>query len=222
MTDKQINKFSDLTFTQLFGYDLVATFNNNSKIKELQEQVKRKEQEYEELRQYHNKYCEEFEKEKKEWLEKYNQVSRDFYNGKYCNKENCNLLKAKEQECDMWKNLTIDNGAVALKYQQQLEAYKMEAEEGKEINAELKAENDELKYKAEFFENYNAAHINKITKLEQTLTDIKEIADKAEEQCAIPENYFKRNNVSWKQHQLKGLTCKFKQILQKISEVENG
>ena len=63
-----------------------------------------------------------------------------------------------------------------------------------------------------------------IYKLEQTLTEIKEIAENAEEQCAIPENYFKRNNVSWKQHQLKGLTCKFKQILQKINEceVENG
>ena len=45
----------------------------------------RKEQECEELRQYHNKCCEEFENEKQELLEKYNQVSRDFHNGKYCN-----------------------------------------------------------------------------------------------------------------------------------------
>ena len=48
--DKQINKFSDLTFTQFLGYDLVATFNNNNKIKELQEQLKHKEQECEELK----------------------------------------------------------------------------------------------------------------------------------------------------------------------------
>ena len=66
---------------------------------------KRKQQECEELRKYHNKCCEEFEKEKKEWLEKYNQVSRDFYDGKHCNKENCNLLKAKEQE---YKRLEVE------------------------------------------------------------------------------------------------------------------
>ena len=66
-------------------------------------QLARKEQEYEELRQYHNKCCEEFENEKQELLEKYNQVSRDFHNGKYCNKENCSLLKAKEQECEELK-----------------------------------------------------------------------------------------------------------------------
>lgn len=64
-------------------------------------QLKRKEQECEELRQYHNKCCIEFKNEKQELLEKYNQVSRDFYNGKYCNKENCSLLKAKEQECEV-------------------------------------------------------------------------------------------------------------------------
>ena len=63
-------------------------------------QLKRKEEECEELRQYHNKCCTEFENEKQELLEKYNQVSRDFYNGKYCNKENCSLLKAKEQESE--------------------------------------------------------------------------------------------------------------------------
>ena len=70
-------------------------------------QLKRKEQEYEELRQYHNKCCEEFEKEKKEWLEKYNQVSRGFFNGDYCNTEHCNLLKVKEQECKQLKGKLI-------------------------------------------------------------------------------------------------------------------
>lgn len=35
-------------------------------------------------------------------------------------------LKRKEQECDMWKNLTVDNGAVALKYQEQLDLLKAE------------------------------------------------------------------------------------------------
>ena len=65
----------------------------------LYEQLERKEQEYEELRQYHNKCCKEFENEKQALLEKYNQVSINFYNGDYCNTEHCSLLKAKEQEC---------------------------------------------------------------------------------------------------------------------------
>ena len=63
-------------------------------------QLKHKEQECEELRRYHNKCCKENIEKSEQWLEKYNQLSRDFYNGKYCNKENCSLLKAKEQECE--------------------------------------------------------------------------------------------------------------------------
>lgn len=66
-------------------------------------QLKHKEKEYEELRRYHNKCCKENEEKLEQWLEKYNQVSRDFYNGKYCNKEHCSLLKAKEQECEKLK-----------------------------------------------------------------------------------------------------------------------
>ena len=65
--------------------------------------IEAKEQEYEELRQYHNKCCKENAEKLEQWLEKYNQVSKDFYNGKYCNKENCNLLKIKEQECEALK-----------------------------------------------------------------------------------------------------------------------
>lgn len=57
-------------------------------------------EEYEELRRYHNKCCKENAEKLEQWLEKYNQLSRDFYNGKYCNKENCGLLKDKEQECE--------------------------------------------------------------------------------------------------------------------------
>lgn len=122
-------------------------------------------------------------------------------------------LISKEQECDMWKNLTIDNGAVALKHQQQLdqlkeqlEAYKMEAEEGKEINAELKAENEELKkcYKnnsalLDFEETNTTKIVNKVMKLEKTLTEIKELC--------------KRQDLN------QGSRCIH--ILQKISEVED-
>ena len=63
-------------------------------------------------------------------------------------------LKAKEQECEELKDLANHNGRVCNErldkidelehnineLNEQLEAYKMEAEEGKEINAELKAE----------------------------------------------------------------------------------
>ena len=73
------------------------------KPEEIIKQLQAEKQEYEELRQYHNKCCEENAKKLEEWLEKYNQVSRDFFSGKYCDKENCNLLKAKEQECEKLK-----------------------------------------------------------------------------------------------------------------------
>ena len=78
-------------------------YKAEKQIIKLNKTIKTKEQENEELRQYHNKCCEENAKKLEEWLEKYNQVSRDFHNGKYCNEENCNLLKAKEQECERWK-----------------------------------------------------------------------------------------------------------------------
>lgn len=74
----------------------------------------RAKKEIEELRRYHNKCCEENTEKLKQWSEKYNQLSRDFYNGKYCNKKNCSLLKAKEQECEEYKKkfsrfFNIDN-----------------------------------------------------------------------------------------------------------------
>ena len=68
--------------------------NNNCYYK----QFKRKENELEELRQYHNKCCEEFKKEKQDLIAKYNQLSINFYNGDYCNTEHCSLLKSKEKK----------------------------------------------------------------------------------------------------------------------------
>lgn len=79
------------------------------------ERLVAKEQENEELRQYHNKCCEENAKKLEEWLEKYNQISRDFHNGKYCNEENCNLLKAKEQECEHWKKANDEKNELLAK-----------------------------------------------------------------------------------------------------------
>ena len=77
--------------------------NNNCYYK----QFKRKENELEELRQYHNKCCEEFKKEKQDLIDKYNQLSINFYNGDYCNTEHCSLLKSKEQECERLEQTLI-------------------------------------------------------------------------------------------------------------------
>ena len=90
-------------------------YKAEKQIIKLNKTIKTKEQENEELRQYHNKCCEENAKKLEEWLEKYNQVSRDFHNGKYCNEENCNLLKAKEQECERWKKANDDKNKLLSK-----------------------------------------------------------------------------------------------------------
>ena len=112
------------------------------------EKLVTKEQENEELRQYHNKCCEENAKKLEEWLEKYNQVSRDFHNGKYCNEENCNLLKDKEQECECWKKANDEKNELLAKLgcptvatarrnaftlQQQIDKLKAEQDKIKEI-----------------------------------------------------------------------------------------
>ena len=99
MTNKKII-INDINVNAL-NSDEIACMNRYEVARLFVKTVERlvaKEQENEELRQYHNKCCEENAKKLEEWLEKYNQISRDFHNGKYCNEENCNLLKNKEQE----------------------------------------------------------------------------------------------------------------------------
>ena len=148
-------------------------------------------------------------------------------------------LKRKEQECEKFKkdlhlnfkekdklHLIIDRLLEASGYDTNTasakdfeDVYKNMRYEKQQLD-QLKAEKQVLIKDWEEKKNLAYKIACKNDKLKQTLAEIKEIANNAEEQCAIPENYFKRNNVSWKQHQLKGLTCKFKQILQKISECE--
>ena len=82
-------------------------------IKSLKEQRKRKENELEELRQYHNKCCEEFKKEKQDLIDKYNQLSINFYNGDYCNTVHCSLLKSKEKECERLEQTLIQIKEIA-------------------------------------------------------------------------------------------------------------
>ena len=67
---------------------------------ELYKQLKAKDESYEKLRQYHNKCCEDNAKKLEEWLEKYNQVSRDFHNGDFCNTEKCQQLAQLKKEND--------------------------------------------------------------------------------------------------------------------------
>ena len=69
-------------------------------IEEQNEYVKAKDESYEELRQYHNKCCEDNAKEVANWLEKYNQSLRDLYSGKYCNTEKCQQLAQLKEEND--------------------------------------------------------------------------------------------------------------------------
>ena len=85
-----------------------------------------------------------------------------------------------------------------------LNAYKMEAEEGKEINAELKAENDELKKRVAELSLFQLYKIQR-DEAEQTLIEIKEIAEKGHKE---------RGNLM--------RTWWFKEILQKISECEGN
>jgi hypothetical protein len=89
---------------------------------------------------------------------------------------------------------------------EQLNAYKMEADEGKEINAELKAENEEWKKANDcILTTLNViAEGNK--KLRQTLTEIKEIAERCGKRIPLFE--------------IDEIAEDLKQILQKISECE--
>ena len=87
--------------------------------------------------------------------------------------------------------------------EQEYEAYKMEAEEGKEINAELKAENEELKNLNTRLDNQRETYWKGYKKLKQTLTEIKKILlfnKKELDECL-------HNDIDG-------------QILQKLSEVE--
>ena len=127
----------------------VCKYNPNCYYK----QFKRKENELEELRQYHNKCCEEFKKEKQDLIDKYNQLSINFYNGDYCNTDHCSLLKSKEQECD---KLYIQLKADEEYHKEEENTLRKIIKNKEERNIELYKENNKLK---------------------QTLTEIKEIAE---------------------------------------------
>ena len=100
------------------------------------------------------------------------------------NNDNHTLLVTRQKLLnDLWiaEESLKDFKEICDKQCEQLEAYKMEAEEGKEINAELKAELEQEKaLKETYLTCYKAKHEDiegALFKLKQTLTGIKEIAE---------------------------------------------
>ena len=131
-----------------------------------------------------------------------------YYNKGICWNEDVAIKHCAE--CDYCYHKTVK----ALR--EQLEAYKMEAEEGKEINAELKAENEELKNFHINLVGVKECEIKELLKLKQTLTEIKEIAEK----CCIMQAILDCENYDdctqcGRTSDGEGI----QQILQKISEV---
>ena len=134
-------------------------------------------------------------------------------------------LKAKEQECDVLRKLAETHLAETINMQREIDLLKedlaisiQENEEGREINAELKAENEELKNFHINLVGVKECEIKELVKLKQTLTEIKEIAEHCMKQdicttcdnsdkCHIEDEEIPTYDV-----------CKL--ILQKISEYE--
>ena len=152
----------------------------------------------------------------------------------YCEGFNCyyKQLKRKEQECEVLRKLAETHLAETINMQRELDQLTeelaisiQENEEGREINAELKAENDKYSLFIEKLCDYAglecdseeqamrtlsdlASQMNKarwiIDKLKQTLTEIKEIAEIINDRTMV---------ASY-------ICDHLDKILQKISEVE--
>lgn len=93
---------------------------------------------------------------------------------------------------------------------------------------QLKQENEELKtqlmQKDEVNIFFNTLDWNddpcEICPQKHCLDEIEDICKKSWHDSGITIDYFKRNNYSWKQHQIRSLISRFEQILQKIKEVK--
>lgn len=122
-------------------------------------------------------------------------------------------LTRKSQECEMWKNLTVDNGAVALKYQQQLDQLKVKCEELEKqltdfMNGEYCA-NGCAKMQTQYKE-YHTKLITDKKKAEQKLEKIRQV-------CAETKDVDIKDMYTAK---LSGLYLKSRQILQIIDGEE--
>ena len=187
MTDKQIIIYGvdiRLLRTPVEVMDYLQQDGLYVVTKELFEQLKHKEQECENNKIAHqmeldiyNQECLNLQEELKETLEQLDKLKFDY----------AELEKRHNDSFEQFKQL-----------KEQLEAYKMEAEEGIEINAELKAENKHLN------DLLNQA-LKELEKTRETLIEIKEIAERG----------FKHSQCNC------GAKADLDLILQKISEVED-
>lgn len=128
------------------------------------------------------------------------------YNAKDC--EQC----SSDSVCCYCKNLTC------YKLEEQLEAYKMEAEEGKEINAELKAENDELKRLIAKQKNAKIQLSKLKDKQYKEFCDMKQTLIEIKKVCNSVENIENVNSLY--DAKLSGMYLQANKILQKIKECE--
>lgn len=123
-----------------------------------------------------------------------------------------------------------ENFELNTSYVQVVDRYREAISDLKAIVQRLKAENVELKKQINDAEKYidelqdalrdmELEKENNKDQYRKALEEVREIANNFFEECGISDDYFKRNNYSWKQHQLKALTCKLQQIQEKINEV---
>ena len=104
-----------------------------------------------------------------------------------------NMVKVKEQEC---------------------EAYKMEADEGIEINAELKAENDELKEKVKKYGEINEQETKDYAELLKQLDQLKAENDELKKQLTILDDEDVVVEITVKQFE------EYKKLKQTLTEIK--
>lgn len=102
--------------------------------------------------------------------------------------------------------------------QQTIDRLKQENKELKVVKEQLKKWNDENLKRQDEMQLWIDLAEEQRKKYRSALEEIKEIATNYFEECGVPDDYFKRNNYSWKQHQIKAFTCKLQQIIDKINE----
>ena len=206
--------------------------------------IKRKEQECAELKEYHNKCCQDFKKEKQDLINKYNQLSRDFYNGEYCNVDKCKQLQIKTQEYEMLQQLENEEKEIIAELK--TEKAKLEAQIGEDTqyyvkeecnlrniirnkekrnielykeNNQLKAENDELKEKVKELRQ-GWINCDKERDLQEANSGFgQRVINRYKQTLSSIKNIAEEdfNHTCWETY-----AGQLEQILQKISEVENA
>ena len=127
-------------------------------------------------------------------------------------------LKRKEQECEELKEEKAYTDMACEQFEQQLdqlkeqlEAYKMEAEEGKEINAEIKAENEKLKNFHINLVGVKECEIRELARYKQVIEKVRELIKN--DYCFETESCEFCANIG---------NCLNKQILQICDEVNDA